>query len=423
MSSDGDRRVIAYLAPETVAPWATFVYEEILGIEQRGVSVIPMSVRRPSRVAGGQEALAERTLIVYQGLKLGMLVQGLCWAPLFGRGAWKALRWLVADIGDVGWLSLQSQKLAFQFLAAVKVARLLKQHGCVHLHVHFAHAPAQIAMYASALSGISFTVMAHANDIFVQGLLLPQKADRALKMLTISEYNRSYLKRRGVAAEKLAVVRCGVGIPTRQTAPVFERRKRYRIGTLSRLVEKKGIDILIRAVSELRNRPYQIELIIAGEGKMRRELEALVQSLDLTDTVHFDGRVAHGQVTAWMEGLDAFVMACRKDVNGDMDGVPVALMEAMSQFVPVISTRLSGIPELVIHEETGLLADPGDYLGLAVQIDRLLESAELRSELTGRAQEHIHREFSQDINLNRLLRQFGFSASSVAGICVADASK
>ena len=416
MKNAGNRFVIAYLAPETLAPWATFVYEELLELERRGLSVIPMSLRRPSQAARGQEALAERTLIVYEGSKLGMLAQGLVGAPLFGLGAWKALRWLAVDITELGLMRLKSWKLIFQFFAAVKVARLLKQHGCVHLHVHFAHVPAQIAMYASALSGIPFTVMAHANDIFECALLLPQKAERALKMLTISEYNRSYLERIGVASEKLAVVRCGVSLVRRPTAPDFERRERYRIGTLGRLVEKKGMDVLIRAVAELRDRPYRIELSIAGDGLLRSELEALVRSLDLTDTVRFEGSIAHSQVTDWMRNLDAFVLACRKDVRGDMDGIPVVLMEAMSQSVPVISTRLSGIPELVVHEETGLLADPGDHVSLAAQIDRLLESVELRSRLVGRAMEHVRREFNQDVNLDRLLKHFGFSTSTPTGV-------
>jgi glycosyltransferase involved in cell wall biosynthesis len=197
------------------------------------------------------------------------------------------------------------------------------------------------------------------------------------------------------------------------TTPEFKRRERYRIGTLARLVEKKGMDVLIRAVAELRDRPYRIELSIAGDGPLRSELETLVRDLNLTDTVRFEGGIAHSQVADWMRNLDAFVLACRKDSHGDMDGIPVVLMEAMSQSVPVVSTRLSGIPELVVHEETGLLADPGDHSSLAAQIDRLLESAELRSRLADRAMGHVRREFGQDVNLDRLLRHFGFSASTV----------
>lgn len=395
--------IIAYLAPEIPATSATFVYEELLGIERRGLSVIPISVHRPSQAARGQAALLERTLIVYEGSKLGMLAQGLVGIPLFGRSAWKALRWLATDMAELGLLKLRSWKLAFQFLAAVRLARLLKRHRCVHLHVHFAHVPTQIAMYASALSGIPFTVMAHANDIFERGLLLPRKAQRALKFLTISEYNCEYLKRNGVDANKLAVVRCGVSISAQAAPRPVMSRERYRLGTLGRLVEKKGVDVLIRALAELRGGKYSVELDIAGDGPLRNELEALVTELGLAESVHFKGGLAHGEVAAWMGGLDAFVLACKQDANGDMDGIPVVLMEAMSQFVPVVSTRLSGVPELVVHETTGLLAIAADPCDLARQIDRLLMSEALRRDLVVGAHAHVMQEFSQEVNLDRLL--------------------
>lgn len=403
MKDARNRFAIAYLAPEIPAISATFVYEELLGIERRGLSVIPFSVHRPSRAACGQAALLERTRIVYEGSKLGMLAQGLVGMPLFGRSAWKALRWLATDMAELGLLKLQSWKLAFQFLAAVRLARLLKQHRCVHLHVHFAHVPTQIAMYASALSGIPFTVMAHANDIFERGLLLPRKAQRALKFLTISEYNCEHLKRNGVEADRLAVVRCGVSFSAQAAPRPVMPRERYRLGTLGRLVEKKGVDVLIRALAELRGGKYSVELDIAGDGPLRNELEALAAELGLAESVHFKGGLAHGEVAAWMGGLDAFVLACKQDANGDMDGIPVVLMEAMSQFVPVVSTRLSGVPELVVHEATGLLAIAADPVDLACQIDRLLMSEALRRDLAAGAHAHVMQEFSQEVNLDRLL--------------------
>src|SRR5262245_30830965 len=111
-----------------------------------------------------------------------------------------------------------------------------------------------------------------------------------------------------------------------------------------------------------------------------------------------------------MRTLDAFVLACRSDGSGDMDGIPVALMEAMSQAVPVISTSLSGIPELVIHGKTGLLAAPDDHEDLASQIVRMLGSAELRSELVAAAREHLRAEFDQGVNLQRLVHCMGLEA-------------
>jgi glycosyltransferase involved in cell wall biosynthesis len=117
----------------------------------------------------------------------------------------------------------------------------------------------------------------------------------------------------------------------------------------------------------------------------------------------------HARVREWMHGLDAFVLACKPDTNGDMDGIPVVLMEAMSQFVPVISTRLSGIPELVVDGETGLLANPGDSDDLAARIDCLLDAPELRRDLAGRAEAHVRREFGQQVNLERLIGHIGLA--------------
>jgi glycosyltransferase involved in cell wall biosynthesis len=107
-----------------------------------------------------------------------------------------------------------------------------------------------------------------------------------------------------------------------------------------------------------------------------------------------------------MWGLDAVVLACKKDKHGDMDGIPVVLMEAMSQSIPVISTQISGIPELIVHGHTGLLAKPGDHHDLATQIDMLLGSAQLRTRLVSEAAIHVENEFGQKVNLIRLMKLF-----------------
>lgn len=393
---------IAYLAPEIPALSATFVYEEMLGLERQGYVVIPISVHRPHQPAAGQEELAERTHCLYDGSRMKLLLTGVLGLP-FQRGARKALGWLISDVAESGPLRLRTWKLVFQLLAAVRLANILQRQSCTHLHVHFAHVPTQIGMYAAALAGIPFTVMAHANDIFERGLLLARKAERARKFLTISEFNRTYLEHIGVAPEHLAVVRCGVSFPGREDAPSREGRLLPRIGTLGRLVEKKGVDVLILAVRLLRDQGRVVELAIAGDGPLRGELEALAASLGLGDSVRFEGNLPHAGVRSWMLELDMFVLACKPDANGDMDGIPVVLMEAMSQQVPVVSTRLTGIPELVMDGETGLLAEPGDPVGLAEQIGRLLDAPGLGQSLAMRGAAHVRAEFGQSVNLERLL--------------------
>lgn len=396
---------IAYLAPEIPALSATFVYEELHALERQGVTVVPISVHSPGAVAQGEQALAERVEVVYDRAKWKIALVGLLQLP-FQPGAALALSWLWKDMRLCGLASANAWKLFFQCLAAVRVAAVLRRDACVHLHIHFAHVPTQIGMYAAALAGIPFTVMAHANDIFERGLLLVQKAERAKKFVTISDHNLAYLKSLGLPLEKLAVVRCGVSFQPPAVWPDAAQKPTFRIGTLGRLVEKKGVDVLLRSLVGVEN----VQLSVAGDGPLLAELQALANELGIAGRVEFAGSLSHREVAAWLAGLDVFVLACKQDRNGDMDGIPVVLMEAMSQGVPVISTRLSGIPELVVDGESGLLAAPADVDDLRNKLVQLLASAELRSNLARAAEAHVCEEFGQQANIDRLLHHFDLSA-------------
>jgi len=404
---------IAYLAPEIPALSATFVYEELLGLEKRGIAIVPISVHQPSSPAQAQTELSSRVYFLYETPKLILVLSGLVGLLRF-QGFRKAIYWLASDLLEVGILRLNSWKLVFQFLVAVKLADILDRQACIHLHVHFAHVPAQIAMYASALTGIPFTVMAHANDIFEHKMLLHRKAERSKKMITISEYNSDYLRNIGVADSRLAIVRCGVSFMPHAISKICHIKAKYRIGTLGRLVEKKGMDILIRAIHGLRDKPYSIEMTVVGDGPLHSDLIQLVEKLNQTDVVKFKGAIPHHEVQNWLKTLDVFALACKQDANGDMDGIPVVLMEAMSQSVPVVSTRISGIPELIIDNETGLLALSGDYNDLALKIDQFLGSPELCKTLTSKALKHVNDEFSQDVNLDRLIKHFGIAVADTS---------
>lgn len=407
---------IAYLAPEIPALSATFVYEEILGLERLGLRIIPFSVHAPIAPAVGQAALASRVTILYGPSPFWLALKGLGLLPTFGRRSIGALRCLMSDMWSVGLQRLVSWKLIVQFLAGARLARALKQEGCTHLHIHFAHVPTQIGMYASMFSGVPFTVTAHANDIFERGLLLVRKAARAKHFLTISDYNVRFLKKQGIAAEQLGVVRCGVSL-TADPAPIKELSVGgvTRIGSLGRLVEKKGFDVLIRAAALLKQRGHAIELRIAGDGPLKAELVGLATSLGVADTTVFEGSLPHAKVKAWLNGLDVFALACKQDQAGDMDGIPVVLMEAMSQGVAVVSTQLTGIPELVIHGQTGLLARPNDAYDFADQLERLIREKPSLDGLTQNAIAHVEREFSQAVNLNRLRGYFSSPSPLIQG--------
>lgn len=399
---------ICYLAPELTASESTYVYEELLAIERHGYKVIPVSVRKPMGPVTDITELVVRTQSLYEKNSILTLYHSLiAFSSIKGERA-KGFHLVWSDMLELGFFDIQSWKLLYQYFVAMRLVEILAQNNCQHLHVHFAHVPSQIGMYASAISGIPFTIMAHANDIFERGLLLKRKAERAVKMLTISEHNLKFLTKLNIPKDKLAIVRCGVSFESQLNIASKKQKDIYRLGTLGRLVEKKGIDVLLKAISLLADKSYTIELSIAGDGPLLDDLQQQVKSLGLSDLVTFVGSLTHTQVATWMQSLDIFVLACKKDSNGDMDGIPVVLMEAMSQRVPVISTWLSGIPELVIHQHTGLLAEPNDHDDLAIQIERLCGSPSDCESFSENAIVHVQSEFGQQVNINRLLKQFGY---------------
>ncbi len=397
---------IAYLAPELPSLSATFVTNEIWALEDMGVEIHPYSIHRPKHKAHGQKAadLAAQTPIVYEQSLLRNLLD-LGWTALHHkRSMAKATLQLIGDIFKTGLIRMESIKLIYQFLHGAWLSRDLRRKDVEHLHIHFAHVPTQIGMYAAALAGIPFSFMAHANDIFERPLLIKEKIKRSHRTISISSFNIDIMARYGGDVQNIEIVRCGVdSAGEMEPTKIKSEPQPFIIGTLGRLVEKKGIDTLIQAAQILQEQKFNFEIQIAGDGPLLDQLTKQVEAAELTDQINFLGSMPHTDALAWMKTLDVFVLAGKKDSNGDMDGIPVVLMEAMNFGIPVISTRLSGIPELVIHQETGLLCDPEHPDQLADALVELSKSDILKQSLSAAAKQHIVNEFDQKINAKRLL--------------------
>jgi colanic acid/amylovoran biosynthesis glycosyltransferase len=400
---------LAYLAPEIPALSATFVYNEILQLEELGFSVLPFSVHRPDVVAKDKKlnALTSRVVYLYANSKFTLVLENLRYAAKHPLRYLKTLCMLFSDARKVGFLSHTALGLVFRFFYSVILAQNLIQKQIQHLHVHFAHIPADIAMYAAALSDISFSVTAHANDLFERGWLLPEKVERATFFATISDYNREFLQLQGCDIDRVVVVRCGVDVEQFQSRKKSDSSDVPKIGFIGRLVEKKGAEDLLFAAYELKKQGIGFNLLLAGSGPLEGHLKALAVKLDLSDQdVSFLGAIAHTDVADFLKQLDVFVLPCVKDVNGDMDGIPVVLMEAMLCGVAVISTQLSGIPELVIDNETGLLVEPHDRIELAQAIQTIISNKTLAQQLNLKAIAKVKKEFNLQDNVLQLSKLF-----------------
>ncbi len=408
MNEDEVTAAIAYLAPEIPGPSSTFVYNEIFSLESKqNIKVVPFSVHRPvltDKALPEVKELASRTHYLY-GQSLGKILISNVLFLLKSPVAF--IKALMACLSDV-FRSLKSPKLSvgicYRFLMGVFLAKQLIDKQVRHLHIHFAHVPTDIGMYASLASGVPFSVTSHANDIFERGWLIKQKVDRSAFFATISEFNVRWLNRYSVNANKLKVIRCGV-----DSALFSPRRDKTKsapvvFGFLGRLVEKKGAEVLIAACKHLESqgvKSFRVELV--GDGPLENDLKLQVKHLELDGYVNFLGALPHAEISPWLSQLDYFVLPCVKDTQGDMDGIPVALMEAMLTGIPVISTNVSGIPELVIANETGLVTKTRDSKHLSLILQQAIdEPVDLVDTRNANAVELVRSEYDLHSNAKKL---------------------
>ncbi len=396
---------IAYLAPEIPALSATFVYNEILRMERNGFRIVPISVHVPESPAeeNGVEDLARRTIHLY-GTSFFKMARSN--AACFFQSPATYLGTFATAARDallVGLKTRAGQGLLYRFFAASNLARILKTTGARRIHAHFAHIPTDIAMYASRLCRIPFSFTAHANDLFERGWLIREKVARADFAVAISEYNRDFMVGQGADRKKIHIVRCGVDSGEISSGLAEKAENAVpAIGSLGRLVEKKGMDVLIAALGRLKADGLEFRLEIAGDGPLTEELKRLSANAGIAERTSFLGAIRHDDVFKWLRTLDLFALACKEDRSGDRDGIPVVLMESMAAGIPTISTGISGIPELIEDGRTGLLAAPGDPESLADKIAFVLRNPAEASAMAANAEKRINEEFDTDANARRL---------------------
>lgn len=381
----------------------TFVTRELLGLRRRGVRVSAASVRPPERGLDDPalDALANEARVVYgPGLFRGAL-----------RGALRSPRTLVRGVVD----SVIGQdvplarrpRILYQCLGGLALADQVRGEGVEHVHAHMANTPAGVAMYAAGALGVPFSFTGHAADLFRDRVLLPRKLSAAAFVACISEWHRSFYREQArLGDERLPVVRCGVDVADSTVAD----DERSGIVAVGRLVPKKGFDVLLEAVAllpaELRPR-----VTLVGDGPERDALERQATSLGVSGQVAFRGAAPNAEVRELLKRALVCVLPCRVSGDGDRDGIPVVLMEAMAAGTAVVSGDLPTIRELVRDGDTGRMVPPGDAPGLAAALRELLERPDYRRRLAAAGRERVLEEFALDLNLDRLLDAFARAKS------------
>jgi glycosyltransferase involved in cell wall biosynthesis len=282
----------------------------------------------------------------------------------------------------------------------------LPESGVAHLHAHFAHSPASVALYAAALSGLPFSFTAHAKDIYTTDPdQLREKIALARFVVTCTEYNRRHLAGLAGGADT-PIHRIYHGIDTELFAGGEPERPSlsspYRLLTVARLTAKKGIPTVLAALKILRDRGVDFRYTLIGDGQDRETILAHIPRLGLEGQCRWIGSQPHHVVLEHYRQADLFVLGCEIAADGDRDGIPNVLFEGMAMGVPVAATSVSAIPELVEPGETGLLAAPGRPAELADTMLRLLTDDGLRRRVIRTARERVLRDFDNRRLVGRL---------------------
>lgn len=348
----------------------TFIVREVEALRSAGVPVTVLSAFRPAVEA------PDAPEAIYLGETAG---EGRPVAN--GRLAGTLAR----DLASLAARPRRTARAARLAVYAMRAARAIPERTA-RLHAHFANDAAALARYTAALTGLPYRVTAHAYDLFQDPFLLGANLAGAEAIYTVSRVNAAWLTvnaaRGGWDAKKVSVLHCGLdldGFPFREPPPV---RTPARLLCVGRLVPKKGHAVLLDAVARLASDGVALSLDLAGDGPLAGELTDRARSLGLASRVSFLGAVEPREVLGRMRESDVVVLASRVAADGDRDGLPVVLVEAMALGVPVVATRVAGIPELVA-EDAGRLVAPDDPDALAAAIRACL--AEPPAERASRA--------------------------------------
>ena len=363
----------------------TFVVAEISAHEAAGLDVEIFSLFPPNDTHF-QDAIARVRAPV-------------CYLPSHGVKAvdfWAALEDAAATLPGM-WSELEAARGvdALSVCQAAVLACEVRRRGIGHLHAHFASAPTAVARLASRLAKVPYTFTAHAKDIFhatVRPEDLRRKLEDAAAVITVSDYNHHYLTEAyGVAAARVHRVYNGLDLDQFGYESPAERPP--RIAAVGRLVEKKGFADLVEACAILRARDIAFECEIVGTGPLEPALQALVQDRGLEGLVRLIGPRPRWEVIEHVRSAAVLAAPCVVGSDGDRDGLPTVLLEAMALGTPCVATDVTGIPELLNPGEAGLVVREHDPAALAIALERLLTDAALRDRIATQARRRMEADF------------------------------
>ena len=358
---------IIYLTTCFGTPSHTFIRREINQLRKKGVNVQLFGVRKDSHIAEDATELAEETRYLYP-LNLLKIIFCNLYYMTFKPGVYFPL--LFECITSKNENLINRIRLLYHFFISTPHAREIEKLNVSHIHSHFLNVATSVTMICSRLTGIPYSATVHSSgeELLPEFNAIPMKLKYASQALMISNYNIEYYDKLYPCRDKSSVVRCGMNLdefPVRS----MEREigDNLNILAIGRFVEKKGFTYLVKAAAVLKSMGKDFSIEILGSGEVEDELRQEVKDLDVSDCVSLPGFASTDIVRKKILSADLVVVPSVTSHTGEMEGIPVVLMESMALGTPVISTKHSGIPELVTPD-TGKTVPEKDEVALAQAI-------------------------------------------------------
>lgn len=399
-------RHVAYIIGTYPLLTTTFIDREIDLLQRRGLDLSIISIRRSPQMLSPEQARLQES--VRYLLPVSLVDLFLAHATFLVRRPVVTLRTLLHLLTRPHPDLKSRLKTALHFATGVYAAYFLRQRPPDLIHAHFVDRAATVALVASRLLDTRYSATAHANDIYVDPVLLPEKIAGAKFVATCTGYNKSHLENIAGSRQKGKIRLIYHGLDVRQYAndPDAIRNGLPTILSVGQLKEKKGFIYLIDACRRLRDEGRSFQCIIVGEGPLRTALEAEIERADLQNIVRLCGAMSHQEVIEQYRQATVFALPCILSADGDRDGIPNVILEAMAMGLPAVSTRHSGIPEVITDGYNGRLVPPQDGAALASALGELIDDVTARQELGRRARTTVEQRFSVHTNVDQLIAEF-----------------
>ncbi|WP_227270465.1 glycosyltransferase family 4 protein [Roseobacter weihaiensis] len=397
---------VAYVCKRYPRFSETFVVNEILAHEAAGLELEVFALRTVEETHFQDQISKVRAPVTHIPTKLKQ-----------PQDFWKLIRQAEANFPQSARALIAMEHADANDVAqGIILALACKERGIIHLHAHFGTAAATVARIAGAVAGIAYSFTAHAKDIYhdyASPIRMDLKLRDASTVVTVSDYNLDHLCATYGAAN---VRRVYNGIDLRRFAYAPPKQHATGILAVGRLVEKKGFHILLEAISLMRQQGEAPHCTIIGAGDEEANLRAQIEASNLGDAVTLTGPMPQPEVITAMQNAAVIACPCIVGRDGNRDGLPTVLLEAMALGTPCVATTVTGIPELVQHEETGLCVGEGDPVALAAALSRLINDQTLRAKVSKKARALIEMEFDVVRSAAALRNIFDKAASKQAQI-------